>query len=84
MPLYQREDLWVESDGSKLSRVEEENTKLKEEVERLQVQLAGCSVAALGAVKDIAKEGEYGWSPAYQDVLDLREEYDKLSSGGKQ
>jgi len=49
------------------------------EIEQLRVQLAGCSVAALGGTKDIAKQGDYGWSPTYQDVLDLRLKYDKLN-----
>lgn len=31
-------------------------------VEQLQVQLAGCGVAALGGTKDVAKRGDYGWS----------------------
>lgn len=46
------------------------------DVERLTVQLAGCSAAALGATQDVAQQDDYGWSPAYQDVLDLRRKYD--------
>ena len=45
--------------------------------EQLHVQLAGCGVAALGGTKDPAKRGDYGWSPTYQDVLELRRKYDK-------
>lgn len=51
---------------------------LTEQVERLQVQLAGCSVAAMGGTKDPADRFQWGWSVAYQDVLDLRLKYDAL------
>jgi len=49
-------------------------------VEQSQVQLAGVSVAAFGGTSEPvrAKEGDYGWSVAYQDVLSLREKYDRL------
>ncbi len=47
-------------------------------IEQLTVQLAGCSSAALGATKRPAKKGSYGWSAAYQDVLELRRKYDRL------
>jgi hypothetical protein len=50
----------------------------RDAVEQLRVQLAGCSVAALGGISEpvLAHIGDYGWSPAYQDVLDLRNEYE--------
>lgn len=50
------------------------------EVERLQTQLAGVSVAAFGGTSEpvVAKQGDWGWSVAYQDVLNLRIKYDEL------
>lgn len=50
------------------------------ECEQHRVQLAGVSVAALGGTKpsSIVKKFQYGWSPAYQDTLNLRRKYDDL------
>lgn len=45
-------------------------------VSQTETQLAGCAVAALGGGK-VAKKGDYGWSHAYQDVLDLRAKYEE-------
>jgi hypothetical protein len=53
-------------------RKDAELQTLRTEVERLRVQLAGCATAAQGWIDDPAKPGDYGWSPAYQDVLSLR------------
>jgi hypothetical protein len=47
---------------------------LREELEQVRVQLAGCLSVANGATHDPAKQGDYGWSVAYQAVLTLREE----------
>lgn len=48
---------------------------LKARIEQLEVQLAGCGVAALGGDKK-ARIGDYGWSGSYQQVLKLREMYE--------
>ncbi len=52
----------------------------QDEAEQLRVQLAGCGVAAQGHVNpdQLAVRGQYGWSPSYQDVVDLRIRYDNL------
>lgn len=49
---------------------------LEQEIEQLRVQLANCLMAAEGNTDNVAKQGDYGWSPACQAVLDLRERYD--------
>lgn len=51
----------------------------KAEAEQLRVQQAGVSVAALGGTKEpvAARRGDYGWSVAYQDTLDLRLKYEQ-------
>jgi len=47
-----------------------------EEIAQLRLQLAGCAVAALGGKR--ANVNDYGWSPSYQDVLNLRLKYENL------
>jgi hypothetical protein len=61
-----------------LERYVEYCNKLQEQNEQLQVQLAGCGVAALGGLKDPAKPGDYGYSQSYQDVVSLRLKYENL------
>ena len=55
------------------------------EVEQLRVQLAGCSTAAMGYVRDSRPEqachrGQYGWSVALEDIKTLYESYDRRST----
>lgn len=61
-----------------MPRIEQWYFQHSEVVARLRVQLAGCSTAALGWVENEAKREDYGWSAAYQDVLDLRDKYERL------
>jgi hypothetical protein len=50
---------------------------LKPLVEQLQVQLAGCLAAAEGwPGKPPLKPSEYGWSLAYQKVVELRQRFE--------
>lgn len=48
----------------------------KNRIEQLECQLAGCMTAATGWAKDPPHKGDWGWSPAFQDVLDLRTRYE--------
>lgn len=52
----------------------------RDDCEQLQVQLAGCLTAAQGFTSQeyIATKGMYGWSTAYQNVLELRRRHDKM------
>ena len=46
--------------------------------QQLEVQLAGCLTAADGWINPPAKQGDYGWSVAYEQTLQLRLKYDRL------
>lgn len=58
-------------------KVREGIKALEAQVDQLRVQLAGCSVAALGYAKgkNDCKRGDYGWSVALDDVKKLRRKY---------
>lgn len=52
------------------------------EAEQLRVQLAGVTAAALGwgiGPRLGAKQGDYGWSAAYADVVALRKKFEALA-----
>ena len=50
----------------------------KAELEQERVRLASCLIAAEGGTKDIVKQGDYGWSPAYQATLNLQAELERV------
>lgn len=56
---------------------------LRERVEQLQVQLAGCGVIAMGYDEkdNPIKHGEYGWSQSLEDVRTLRKRWESLDKG---
>lgn len=57
-----------------------ERDKWKERAERAETQLAGCGTAAMGWNQNPAKQGDWGWSASYQDVLDLRRKWEALNA----
>lgn len=53
----------------------------RDRIEQLEVQLAGCGAAALGVVKPRspeAKQGDFGWSASYADVVRLRHNFEAM------
>ena len=56
---------------------------LEQRLDQTNVQLAGCLTAAEGYIGrgDRASKGTYGWSVAYQKVLELRLAFNKLANG---
>jgi hypothetical protein len=72
-------DKWSDVLSSAISLIQDYQ-KLKEEIERLRVQLAGCGVAALGYAtgKNAIEKGSYGYSASFQDVVDLWDKHQKL------
>ena len=74
---------WERKAGENLRLAEgfaEEKACFMDELDRTRVQLAGCLTAAEGATQDQAEQGDYGWSLAYQKVLELRIERDHLAA----
>jgi hypothetical protein len=75
---------WIFANGQHgwIEDLRKENASLRERAERAEVQLAGCGAAALGWAKgeQAAKQGDYGWSASYQDVVNLREQVERLKA----
>jgi ATP-dependent exoDNAse (exonuclease V) alpha subunit len=58
--------------------LQEEDIPVQDELSRLRTQLAGCLLAAEGQLANRAVRGDYGWSPAYEAVAQLRMRHDEL------
>lgn len=69
---------------NEIERLKREQEGAEASAEQLRVHLAGCLVAAQGGTKCAAGPDAYGWSPAYQAVLDLRIAYDELLKEAKE
>lgn len=63
-------------------RVEFERARFQDKIEALEIKLAGCHVAATGWSKggQVARQGDPGWSPSYEDVMELRQKYERLQT----
>ncbi len=72
------ENAVVDGLGTLMKKVEKERDEAREALEQARVHLAGCLTAAEGHIKEPAKEGDYGWSPAYQATLELRRKYEEV------
>ncbi len=62
-----------------LIEAREERDRWEARTEKAEVQLAGCSVAALGGSPE-AKMGDYGWNASYRDVVNLRQRCDRAEA----
>jgi hypothetical protein len=59
-----------------------ENKRLRDEVERLNIQAAAVMTVALGwGMDDPLDRTSWAWSVCYDDVRDLRMRYDQLRNG---
>lgn len=77
-PVSQPDNRDVHYLREQISRLQSELADRHDQVSQLQVQLAGCLTAAEGGTSPAvaAQPGNYGWSPAYQRVLELRRDWD--------
>jgi hypothetical protein len=81
--MYGSDRVLVPTESCSICKIESLETALKKALDenaQRDVQLAGCGVAACGGIHDstLAKEEAYGWSPSYQDVVELRQKYEAL------
>lgn len=56
----------------------EQGSIMNKDAERAQVQLAGCLMASEGNTELDGKDDSYGWSLAYQQIVDLYRNRDRL------
>lgn len=67
--------------GHQRTMLERRLREVEENAEQLRTQLAGCLMAAEGAtnpeMSQIAEQGDYGWSLAYETTLQLHRAYEE-------
>lgn len=70
----------VESPPPAVDDLQRACLEAKDRIEQLEVQLAGCSVAAQGYATgdNDCVVGDYGWSVPFDDVKELRKKFDDI------
>lgn len=75
------ERIRVEAELVSLQKQRDGGVALRSAKAQLETQLAECSAAAIGKNHiPFASKEAYAWSPAYQDVVNLRKRFERLKA----